>query len=91
MSSQPNPSLETSESFKAVTASLPKQNIGYFYMDMEKTMTLVNKVTPVSQKSGMKPETTAILNSIKGVGGTMTQTDKTTSQFEAVLALKPAK
>ncbi|PSB20873.1 DUF3352 domain-containing protein [Phormidesmis priestleyi ULC007] len=91
MSSQPNPSLETSDSFKAVTASLPKQNIGYFYMDMEKTMTLVNKVTPVSQKSAMQPETTAILNSIKGVGGTTTQTDKTTSQFEAVLALKPAK
>ena len=91
MSSQPNPSLETSDSFKAVTASLPKQNIGYFYMDMEKTMTLVDKARSVSQKSGTEPETTAILNSIKGVGGTTTQTDKTTSQFEAVLALKPAK
>ncbi len=91
MSSQPNPSLEASDSFKAVTASLPKQNIGYFYMNMEKTMALVNKVTSVSQKSATKPETTAILNSIKGVGGTTTQTDKTMSQFEAVLALKPAK
>ncbi len=91
LSSQPNPSLDTSDNFKAVTASLPKQNIGYFYMDMEKTMTLINKVTPVSQKSAMKPETTAILNSIKGIGSTTTPTDKTTNQFEAVLALKPAK
>jgi len=54
-------------------------------------MTLINRVTPVSQKSAMKPETTAILNSIKGFGGTTTPTDKATSQFEAVLALKPAK
>jgi hypothetical protein len=91
LASQPNPSLETSDGFKAVTASLPKQNIGYFYVDVEKTMSLINKVTPVSQKSAMTPETTAILNSIRGFGGTTTPTDKATSQFEAVLALKPAK
>ncbi len=91
LSSQSNPSLETSDSFKAVTASLPKQNIGYFYVDVEKTMTLISRVTPVAQKSAMKPETTAILNSIRGFGGTTTPTDKTTNQFEAVLALKPAK
>ena len=91
LSSQTNPSLETSDSFKAVTASLPKQNIGYFYVDVEKTMTLINRVTSVSQKSAMNPEATAILNSIKGFGGTTTPTDKATSQFEAVLALNPAK
>ncbi len=91
VSSHANASLETSDRFKAVTASLPKQNIGYFYMDVEKTMALVNKATPVSQKSATKPETTAILNSILGVGGTTIQTDQVTSQFEAVLALKPAK
>lgn len=91
LSSQTNPSLETSDSFKAVTASLPKQNIGYFYVDVEKAMTLINRVTSVSQKSAMNPETTAILNSIKGFGGTTTPTDKATSQFEAVLALNPAK
>ncbi|KAM3116373.1 DUF3352 domain-containing protein [Phormidesmis sp. 146-33] len=89
LSSQPSPSLEASDSFKAVTASLPKQNIGYFYMDVEKTMALVNKATQLSQTSTMKPETTAILNSIKSIGGTTTQLDKTTSQFEAVLAFKP--
>ncbi len=91
LSSKPNPALDASDTFKAVTASLPKQNIGYFYMDMEKTMTLVNKVMLMSQQQSMPPETAAILNSIKGLGGTTTQADKTTSQFEAVLALKPAK
>ncbi len=90
LSSQPNPSLEASDSFKAVTASLPKQNIGYFYMDVEKVTALYNKATQLSQ-TATKPETTAILNSIKSIGGTTTQADKTTSQFEAVLALKPAK
>jgi hypothetical protein len=91
LSSQPNPSLEASDNFKAVTASLPKQNFGYFYVDVEKTMALVNKATGGSQKLAMNPETTAIMNSIKGVGGTTIQTDKTTRQIEAVLALKPAK
>jgi hypothetical protein len=91
LSNKPNPALDASDTFKAVTASLPKQNIGYFYMDMEKTMTLMNKLMLMSQQQSMPPETAAILGSIKGFGGTTTQTDKTTSQFEAVLALKPAK
>ena len=65
MSSRSDSSLETSDRFKAVTASLPKQNVGYFYMDVEKAMAIVNKATPVSQKSDTKPESTAILNSIQ--------------------------
>ncbi len=91
MSGTPSPSLAANDTFKAVTATLPKQNIGYFFMDVEKTMTLVNKAMLVSQKQSMPPETAAILASIKGFGSSATQTDKTTSQFEAVLALKPAK
>jgi Protein of unknown function (DUF3352) len=91
VASQPNPSLKTSDSFKAVTASLPEQNIGYFYIDVEKTMVWVNQSTQLSQTSAMKPETVAMMNSIKSVGGTTTQTDKTTSQFEAVVAFKSAK
>jgi hypothetical protein len=89
--SNPAGSLETSENFKAVTNALPKQNLGYFYMDMEKTMNLVNKFNPVSQKSQMDQEATAMLNSIRSVGGTTTQVDKTTNQFEMVFALRSAK
>jgi Protein of unknown function (DUF3352) len=91
LANKPNPALDANDTFKAVTASLPKQNIGYFYMDMGTTMTLVNKMMVMSQQQAMPPETAALLNSIKGVGGTTTQPDKTTSQFEAILALKPAK
>ena len=91
LSSQPNPGLETSDNFKAATASLPKQNVGYFYMDVDKTMSLLNKATQGAYAANMTPLTAAAFNSIKSVGGTTTQTDKTTSQFEAVIALKPAK
>lgn len=91
LSKQSNPALDGSETFKAVTASLPKQNIGYFYVDMGTTLTLVEKIRQMSQQQSMPPEAAALLNSIKGVGGTATQPDKTTSQFEGILALKPAK
>jgi hypothetical protein len=90
MTGTPSPSLEAADAFKAVTSSLPKNNLGYFYMDMEKTMALVNKVMLVSQRQTMPPETAAVLNSIKGFGGTSVAVDKTTSQFEMVMALKPA-
>ena len=91
LSGQPNPALDTSDSFKSAIASLPKDNVGYFYMDVDKTMTLLNKVSRGAYTANMKPDTVAILGSVKSFGGTTTQTDQTTSQFEAVVAFKPTK
>jgi Protein of unknown function (DUF3352) len=84
------PSLDAADGFKAATGSLPKTNLGYFYLDMEKTMALIGKARLVSQRQSTPPETEAMLDSIKGFGGTSVAVDKTTSQFEVVLALKPA-
>jgi Protein of unknown function (DUF3352) len=82
-----NPPLDNSDTFKAVTASLPKQNLGYFYIDMDKTMVLVNKFAGMAQSS-IPAEPAAVLNSIKGVGMTSSQVNPTTGQFEMLLALK---
>ena len=81
-------SLENSQSFKAITNTLPKPNVGYFYLDMDKTTALINRNLPDNQQSRIPPETSALLNSIRGIGVTATQPDSSTSQMEALLALK---
>jgi Protein of unknown function (DUF3352) len=83
------PTLDGSDSFKTITGSLQKPNGGYFYLDMDKTMTLVNKFAPAVQP--IPPETSAVLNSIRGLGITATSPDKSISQMEMLLSLKPKK
>ncbi|MBD2743065.1 DUF3352 domain-containing protein [Coleofasciculus sp. FACHB-1120] len=89
MANKPSQPLDNSTSFKTVTGSLQKPNAGYFYLDMDKTMSLVNRQLPPAQKSSITPETTAILNSMHGIGLTVTQPDASTGQVEVLLSLKP--
>ncbi len=79
-------SLAESENFKTVTASLPKPNTGYFYLDMDQTMTVVNKFAGLTQP--IPPEANAILSSIRGIGMTANIPNKSTSEVEMLLALK---
>jgi hypothetical protein len=81
-------SLEKSDSFQVITSSLPKQNAGYLYLDMDKTMALINRNLSANQPSTIPPETSAFLNSIRGIGLTASQPDSSTSQMEFLLALK---
>lgn len=78
-------SLDSSEVFKAATGSLIQPNAGYFYLDMDKTMSLLAS-KPLS--TAIDPEATAIINSIRGIGITASNPDKTTSQMELLVALK---
>ena len=81
--------LDQSTAFKTVTGSLAKPNAGYFYLDMDKVMAVMNTSLLKTQTSSITPETTAMLNSIRGLGITVTQPDQTTAQVEMLLALKP--
>ncbi|MEH1975515.1 MAG: DUF3352 domain-containing protein [Nostoc sp.] len=80
-----NPSLDTSDAFKAVTGSLQKPNGGYFYLDMDKTKT----VPLINSFISSNADTITILSSIRGIGFTATSPDKSTSELEMLLALKP--
>jgi hypothetical protein len=80
-------SLDNSDNFKAVTNSLQKPNGGFLYLDMDKTVSLVNRYAVQGQ--AIPPEAAAILSSIRGLGVTATSLDKSTSQVEMLLALKP--
>ena len=90
IATKPNPALDGNAVFKDVTSSLPKQNIGYFYMDMEKTSALITQIRSATQQGGLPPEVQTVLDSIKGIGATSVQPNKGTGEFEMLLALKPA-
>jgi len=80
--------LDNSETFKAVTGSLQKPNGGYFYLDMDKTMSITRNLAQ-AQNTYIPPEVSTIMDSIRGVGMTNISPDKSTSQVEMLLALKP--
>lgn len=79
--------LDNSDSFKAITGSLQRPNGGYLYIDMDKTMSIVNKFTTATRP--IPPDTAAILNSIRGIGVTANSNNESTTQMEMLLSLKP--
>lgn len=87
---KPAQPLDTSANFKTTTGNLSKQNLGYFYLDMDKTMALVNRFASMGQ-SPIPPEPAAVLNSIQGIGMTSTQINASTGEMDMLLALKKSK
>lgn len=83
---KPTQLLNSTDTFKSVTGSFVKPNSGYFYLDMEKTLALVNAK---GQAASIPPETKAILDSIRGIGMSASSPNDSTSQVEMLLALKP--
>jgi Protein of unknown function (DUF3352) len=80
--------LDKSDNFKNITSSLQKPNSGYFYLDMDKTSPIVNRFFTL-QGGKISPQANAIITSIRGLGVTATSPDKSTTQMEMLLALKP--
>ncbi len=82
-----SPKLNTSNTFKAVTDSLQKPNAGYFYIDAEKTASLVNRF--MTQGQPLPTDANTVLSAVHGFGVTVTSPDKSTGELEMLLALKP--
>jgi hypothetical protein len=87
ISNKPAQTLDRSENFQKIVETLPKQNAGYIYLDMDKLMSILSANPIVS--SYITPETKSITSSIRGLGGTVTQIDRGSMQLELLLALKP--
>lgn len=87
---KPSNSLSNSPTFKSVTGSLSTSNIGYFYLDMEKSWNWFSTrfISP-SDLAALTPEVKALINTVRGIGVTASLPSKTTSKFELLLALKP--
>ena len=89
MVTKSNNSLSNSDGFKAIAGSLPNSNQGYFYLDVDQTMSLVNRKLSQVPGSQLPPDFNAIVNSIRGIAITTNWLDSSTSQLEMFLALKP--
>jgi hypothetical protein len=80
--------LNTSNNFQAIAGSLPTTNHGYFYLNMDQVMTLLNRA-PLPPGNQISPEVLAVLNSIQGMGLTSTWPEADMAQVDLLLALKP--
>jgi hypothetical protein len=87
MATKPANPLTSDPNYKTIIDSLAKDNIGYFFLDMEKTWALAQPKIPPAE---VTPEAQAVINTIRGIGVTASMPDKTTSKFELLLALKKA-
>ena len=81
--------LQNSANFQTIAGSLPTPNQGYFYLDMDKVMTLLNRA-PLPPGNEIPPEVLAVLNSIQGVGVTSSWPESEINQMDMLLALKPS-
>ncbi|MGB7413263.1 MAG: DUF3352 domain-containing protein, partial [Thermosynechococcaceae cyanobacterium] len=90
LASKPSKTLESSKLFQAATASLPKDNSGYFYVNMEQAAGVLFSNPLIAQSPWLTPETQAMLQSMRAVGATTSQLNDTTLQTDVVMALQPA-
>ncbi|WP_019501816.1 DUF3352 domain-containing protein [Pseudanabaena sp. PCC 6802] len=89
MTNRYNEPLTLNSDFQAAIASLSKPNLGYFYLDMDKTWAAIDKYLPKETKSEINPEVNAILGRIRGLGVTVSMSSPSTHKLEMLLSLKP--
>jgi Protein of unknown function (DUF3352) len=83
--------IDRSANFTATMNAMPAQKQSYVYIDIEKMFGLFNSKMGAVAGKDIPADVTTIVNSIQGLGMSSTQPDKTTSQVEALLTLKPNK
>ncbi|MEG4167052.1 MULTISPECIES: DUF3352 domain-containing protein [unclassified Microcoleus] len=88
ITSTPPQPLSSSPSFQAIATSLPQVNQGYFYIDMEKTMSWANQYLLAVQPNLVSPPVAELLNSLRGVSVATASTEPTNAQLEMLFALK---
>ena len=79
--------IDKSNNFKSVISSLGKPNGGYFYLDMDKTIPIINSISG----QPLPPDANAILSSVRGFGMTFHNPNQSTTQLEMLLGLKPSR
>lgn len=84
---QPNNSLAQSPDFLKMTASLPKQNTGYFYLNFDQGMTVAKKSAGIKGQT-IPPETEENLSVITAIAATASSSEPHTSQLDLMVTLK---
>lgn len=84
---KPKQSLTQSPNFQASIANLPKDNLGYFFIDVEQIIAKSGGLNNLPTGE-LTPEAKAFLETVRGVGITATMPDKTTSKINVLFSLK---
>ncbi|ELS31768.1 MULTISPECIES: DUF3352 domain-containing protein [Pseudanabaena] len=85
---KPTAAIDGDATFKSVISTLPTSNVGYFYIDADKTWNIVQAFMPAAEKAKTPPEAKALIESIRGLAITATYPNQDTASVEAILALK---
>ncbi|PZO45033.1 MAG: hypothetical protein DCF19_00625 [Pseudanabaena frigida] len=85
---KPASALDADPTFKSVVSTLPTNNVGYFYIDADKTWSIVQTFMPAAEKEKTPPEVKALIASIRGLAATAAYPNQETAEVEAILALK---
>ena len=85
---KPASAIDGDANFKSVVSTLPTSNVGYFYVDVDKTWNVIQTFLPPSEKESIPAEAKAVIQSIRGLAITGAYPNQDTAEFEAVLALK---
>ncbi len=83
-------SLDRNPNFSTINGTLPQSNQSYLYIDVERMAALFEQKAMVASSKAMPADVNALISSVRGIGMASVQVDKTTNQFEALLALKSA-
>ncbi len=83
-------SIDSNPNFTTAMSAMSSQKQSYAYIDIEKVFGLFSSKVGASIGKEIPPDVNAIVTSIQGLGMSSAQPDKNTSQFEALLTLKPA-
>jgi hypothetical protein len=80
-------SLLNNDNFKLTIQSLPKDNYGYFFMDVEKALTIAPNFK-VELSELFSPEVNAMLASVKAIAITNSLVNPSTSQLDMNISLQ---
>ena len=83
---KPANGLDSDSKFKAATGSLPTNALGYFYVDMEKAISIVQATTPPDKK--VPPQVMTLLKNVQGIGVTASTPGQGVASVEMLVALK---
>ncbi|AFZ47223.1 hypothetical protein Cyast_1258 [Cyanobacterium stanieri PCC 7202] len=81
------PSLNNNETFTLTTQTLPRNNFGYVYFDIERTVNILNEFDP-NLFADTPTEAEQIINALKGVAITSSSLDPNTSQLDINISLQ---
>lgn len=87
---KPSSAIDADSTFKSVISTLPTSNVGYFYIDADKTWSIVQTFMPPAEKEKTPPEVKALIESVRGLAITAAYPNPETAEVEAILALKKA-